>query len=448
MAAPQLDFYTKFISSPAGSFISSKAGLPKPHILRRFSSTSDGFHGPIVIGGTGSLVAALPQLLEGYEIVNEENTSKKAGLVCDASGITRPEDLKALFEFFRPQIRTLTECARIVVIGLNPEETDSTDAHISQRSLEGFTRSLGKEMLKGGTVNLVYVDKASTTQPDSLASTVRFLLSAKSAYVSGQVFRVTAHTDNSVSDWSTPLAGKVAVVTGAARGIGASVAEVLARDGAHVICADIPAASQALAATAERVGGSAVEIDVTAEDAAEVFASHAAEHHGGKIDIFVHNAGITRDKTMAGMKEGHWDAVVAVNLLAPVRLTEQLVDKGVLSSGSRVIGVSSIAGIAGNRGQTNYGTTKAGVIGIVEAFSASLADNDITVNAVAPGFIETDMTAAIPAATREAGRRMNSMLQGGHPVDVAETISYFASPASSGVSGNVVRVCGQSLLGA
>src|SRR5699024_212254 len=225
--------------------------------------------------------------------------------------------------------------------------------------------------------------------------------------------------------WERPLEGTVAVVTGAARGIGAEIAAVLSRDGAHVICADVPAAGEALSATANKVGGTAPPPDVTAADAAEVLAQHVTERHEGRIDILVHNAGITRDKTLAGMDAARWDSVMAVNLVAPERITAALVEKGVLGEGSRVVGVSSMAGIAGNRGQTNYAASKAGVIGFVDGASAELASKKITVNAVAPGFIETQMTAAIPFATREAGRRMNSMQQGGLPVDVAETIAYF-----------------------
>jgi 3-oxoacyl-[acyl-carrier protein] reductase len=137
-----------------------------------------------------------------------------------------------------------------------------------------------------------------------------------------------------------------------------------------------------------------------------------------------------------------------VNLAAPQRITESIVESGALKPGGRVIDVSSIAGVAGNRGQTNYGTSKAGVIGMVDAEAPKLAEKDITINAVAPGFIETAMTAAIPFATREVGRRLNSLLQGGQTIDVAETVAYFASPASNAVTGNTVRVCGQSLIGA
>jgi 3-oxoacyl-[acyl-carrier protein] reductase len=248
------------------------------------------------------------------------------------------------------------------------------------------------------------------------------------------------------------LAGKVAIVTGAARGIGATIAEVFARDGAKVVTIDVESARDALGETAAKVGGTALALDVTAEDAVQTITDHLREHYsdhnGGRADILVNNAGITRDKLLANMDDARWDAVMAVNLLAPQRLTEGLVANGSIGEGGRIIGLSSMAGIAGNRGQTNYAATKAGMIGLTQALAPSLADKGITINAVAPGFIETAMTAAIPLATREVGRRLNSLYQGGKPVDVAETIAYFASPASNAVTGNTIRVCGQAMLGA
>ena len=250
------------------------------------------------------------------------------------------------------------------------------------------------------------------------------------------------------ADWDKPLTGKVAVVTGAARGIGATIAEVFARDGAAVVAVDVPQAEEALTQTAKKVGGTALALDVTSSGAVDAIIAHVTEHHAGKVDVLVNNAGITRDKLLANMDEGRWDAVIAVNLLAPLNLTEGLVAAGALGEGGRVVGLSSMAGIAGNRGQTNYATTKAGMIGITETLAPSLAEKGITINAVAPGFIETKMTEAIPLATREVGRRLNSLFQGGQPVDVAELIAYFASPASNAVTGNTIRVCGQALLGA
>jgi 3-oxoacyl-[acyl-carrier protein] reductase len=214
-----------------------------------------------------------------------------------------------------------------------------------------------------------------------------------------------------------------------------------------VICLDVPAMGADLADTANRVRGTAFQLDITAEHAPAALAGHLRERHGG-VDVVVHNAGITRDKTLARMSGDQWDSVLAVNLIAQERLTAALLDEDLLRRGGRIVCVASIGGIAGNRGQTNYATSKAGVIGLVEALAPGLAARQASINAVAPGFIETRMTAAMPVATREAGRRMNSLSQGGLPVDVAETVAWLASPGSGGVNGTVVRVCGQSLIGA
>ena len=370
------------------------------------------------------------------------------GLVFDATGITNPTKLTTLHEFFTPLLRNLGHCGRVVVVGTTPEDAESSDERIAQRALEGFTRSLGKELQHGSTVGLVYLSPDAKPAATGLESTMRFLLSAKSAYVDGQVFYVGAADSTPVADWDRPLDGKVGIVTGAARGIGATIAEVFARDGARVVAIDVESAAEALSETATRVGGTALALDVTATDAIDRITEHLREHYDGDADILVNNAGITRDKLLANMDDGRWNSVLAVNLLAPQRLTEGLVENGSIGEGGRVIGLSSMAGIAGNRGQTNYATTKAGMIGLTQALAPQLADKGVTINAVAPGFIETQMTAAIPLATREVGRRLNSLYQGGQPVDVAETIAYFASPASNAVTGNVIRVCGQAMLGA
>ena len=227
----------------------------------------------------------------------------------------------------------------------------------------------------------------------------------------------------------------------------ASIADVLARDGATVVCVDIPAAGGPLAEVANRLGGSALQVDVTAPDAGAKIVEHAQSRHGG-FDIVVHNAGITRDKLLANTDAERWASVIDVNLNSILAMNEALVPA--INEGGHIVNVSSIAGIAGNRSQTNYAASKAGVIGM----TASLAQDDeilakgVTVNAVAPGFIETEMTAKVPFATREVGRLMNSLSQGGKPVDVAETIGWFAWDANRAVTGNTVRVCGQMMLGA
>ncbi|MEN3220985.1 3-oxoacyl-ACP reductase [Mycolicibacterium porcinum] len=447
------DLFSRVVNSGPGSFLAKQLGVPQPETLRRYRPGQPPLNGSLLIGGEGRVVEPLRAALAGdYDVVSNNIGGRWAdsfgGVVLDATGIADASGLKELYQFFTPVLRNLASCARVVVIGTTPDEAGSVHAQITQRALEGFTRSLGKELQRGATASLVYLAADAKPGATGLESTLRFILSAKSAYVDGQVYRVGAADSTPPADWDKPLAGKVAVVTGAARGIGATIAEVFARDGATVVAVDVPQAAEDLGKVAEKVGGSALTLDVTADDAVEQIVAHVTAQHGGKVDVLVNNAGITRDKLLANMDESRWDSVIAVNLLAPQRLTEGLVASGTLGEGGRVIGLSSMAGIAGNRGQTNYATTKAGMIGLTEALAPVLAEKGITINAVAPGFIETKMTDAIPLATREVGRRLNSLFQGGKPVDVAELIAYFASPASNAVTGNTIRVCGQAMLGA
>jgi len=447
------DLYSQLVHSAPGNFLAKQLGIPQPETLRRYRAGEPPLPGSLLIGGEGRVVEPMRlALAEDYDVVSNNIGGRWAdsfgGLVFDATGITEPAGLKGLYEFFAPVLRNIGPSGRVVVIGATPDETGSPHEQIAQRALEGFTRSLAKEMRRGATVSLVYLSPDAKPAATGLESTLRFILSGKSAYVDGQVFRVGPADASPPADWDKPLDGKVAVVTGAARGIGATIAVVLARDGAKVVCVDVEGAHEPLGITATKVGGTALTLDVTAADAVDRITEHIREHHGGRLDILVNNAGITRDKLMANMDESRWDSVVAVNLLAPLQLTEGLADNGTLAEDGRVIGLSSMAGIAGNRGQTNYAATKAGMIGLADALAPKLGEKGITINAVAPGFIETKMTEAMPLATREVARRLNSLYQGGKPVDVAETIAYFASPASNAVTGNTIRVCGQAWLGA
>jgi 3-oxoacyl-[acyl-carrier protein] reductase len=447
------DLYSQILNSPPGAFLAKQLGVPQPPTLRRYRPSDPPLPGTLLIGGNGRVTEPLrAALADDYDVVSNNLGGRWAdsfgGLVFDATGITAPEGLTALHEFFTPLLRNLAASARVVVVGTTPDQSGSVDQRIAQRALEGFTRSLAKELRRGATAQLVYLSPDAKPAATGLESTMRFILSGKSAYVDGQVFYIGAADATPPADWDKPLDGRVAIVTGAARGIGACIAEVCARDGARVIAVDVDSAAEPLAELAGAVDGTALTLDVTADDAVDRVAEHLREHYGGRADILVNNAGITRDKLLANMDDARWNAVLAVNLLAPKRLTEGLVDNGSIGGGGRVVGLSSMAGIAGNRGQTNYATTKAGMIGLTQALAPVLYDKGITINAVAPGFIETKMTAAMPLATREAARRMNSLFQGGQPIDVAETIAYFASPASNAVTGNVIRVCGQAMMGA
>jgi 3-oxoacyl-[acyl-carrier protein] reductase len=459
------DRYQQFAGSPPGRLVVRRLGLPDPVTLRRHEPGARVLDAPALLTAAAGGRLAEPAARVLHAIGAEawvadrhaRAAAKAAGLrardradeteplgaiVLDASGIARSEDLRALYDLLHPYIRQIGPSGRLLVLA-SPPGGDVGEA-VAQRALEGFTRSAAKEVRAGATAQLVRVAPGAE---GNIEATLRFLLSGHSAYVDGQVIAVGEGEAPAPADWERPLDGKVALVTGAARGIGAAIAEVLARDGASVVCLDVPAMGAELADTANRVRGTSFQLDITAEHAPGALADHLRERHGG-VDVVVHNAGITRDKTLARMSEDQWDAVIAVNLTSQERLTAALLDADLLRRGGRIVCVSSIGGIAGNRGQTNYATSKAGVIGLVEALAPVLAQREASINAVAPGFIETRMTAALPLAMREAGRRMNSLSQGGQPVDVAETVAWLASPGSGGVNGTVVRVCGQSLIGA
>lgn len=467
------DGYIDFANSAMGAKLVNALGLPKPLPLERYKAGDPVIKGSVLVGGSadaqlleslasvfksiGAQTVAhdrLPQwvavankagLTTGRWGTNGQPGEKVKALVFDATGLSDSTQSDALYWFFHDAARSLLPCGRVVVIGRPPESCSSPRKATVQRSLEGLTRSLGKELKKGSNAQLVYVAEGAEAQ---IESTLRFLLSPRSTYVSGQVIRIGQPVGDTTlpADWNQPLAGKKVLVTGASRGIGAAIAEAMARDGAQVIVLDVPQAQAGVDEVAKKLGGTAIALDIGAADAPQKLVE-AAKAQGG-WDVIVHNAGITRDKTIANMKEHLWQLVVNVNLSTQERINDAMVESGALKPGGRIVCVSSISGISGNMGQTNYAVSKAGVVGMVQSNAPIYAQKGITINAVAPGFIETQMTAAVPFAIREAGRRMNSMSQGGQPVDVAEAIGWFASPASSGITGNVVRVCGQSLLGA
>jgi len=443
------DWYRDAVATPVGAALTKRLGLPRPVPLRRYEQGQPLLAGPAVVVRVGSGPADLVDVARdvvrsaGGDVVDD--ASRLGAVVVDATGVAAVADLAGLREALAPAVRGLLPSGRVVVLTRPPLTTSDLAVAATRRAVEGAVRSLGKELRAGATANLLYVADGAGA---AVESPLRFLLSARSAYVSGQAIAVSAAEPTLPDDWAQPLAGRVAVVTGAARGIGAAISRVLARDGATVVCVDVPAQGAALAAVANDVGGSALQLDITAADAPDRLALHLAERHGG-VDVVVHNAGITRDRLLVNMDAARWESVLAVNLEAQLRIDAALLDeRSVLRDGGRLVRVASTSGIAGNRGQTNYAASKAGVIGLVEAQAPLLAERGVTVNAVAPGFIETEMTARMPFGVREAGRRVNSMGQGGLPVDVAETVAWLAQPATAGVTGQVVRVCGQSMVGA
>jgi 3-oxoacyl-[acyl-carrier protein] reductase len=407
---------------------------------------------PLVVGGDVSLKAfkaageawGRPPVALTLDDLPTEH--KPSVLLWDATTQHSVDELQSLYRFFHNSVRSLRRNGRVVVLGRPPEKQTKAGVAATQAALEGFVRSLAKELgRKGSTVQLVYVEKGAEAR---LPVVLRFLLSSRSAYVTGQPIRVntTVKAPETATPWTFSLDGKVALVTGAARGIGAATAERLAEEGAHVVCLDRPDDAEPTSQLARRIGGSVLLLDVTDKDAAQTIARTLQDEHGG-VDIVVHNAGVTRDRTLAKMSPDLWDLAMNVNLQAVLKITETLLE-GTLNDNGRIVCLSSIAGIAGNVGQTNYAASKSGVIGLVRSLAPMVAERGVTINAIAPGFIETRLTAAIPAMIREVGRRMNNLSQGGQPVDVAEAILFFSLPQNHGVSGQVLRVCGGSLIGA
>lgn len=435
--------------------------------------------GPIALGSMagGTLVAqtlasmGLPTI-EPLLDVADQRTRDDAGrerppayqdrlgaLLVDATGVRTLDQLEALRAMLRPAMRGLERSGRVVIIaddarGLDGTGAEGLEARAVAQAFDGIMRTVGKELRGGSTCNLVRV--LPGVGADDLRSTLDFLLDGRSAFVDGQTITLAPRKQGDETgpdyDPAHPFAGRVVVVTGAARGIGAAIARTFARDGARLVLIDMPQAGDALSAVANELRGSALQLDITSPDAGRRIAEHVATRHGADARIFaiVHNAGITRDKLLANLDDARWAQVIAVNLKAEMAINEVLLDEslpGGLATNARIVGIASTSGVAGNKGQTNYAASKAGVMGLVWAMADELAGRPVTTNAVAPGFIETDMTAAIPFVQREIFRRSNSLGQGGQPTDVAETIDWLCDPASGAVNGQVVRVCGQNLVG-
>ncbi|MHA7861197.1 3-oxoacyl-ACP reductase [Tessaracoccus sp. Y36] len=461
-----MDILEMIYGTPAGKFVAGKLGVSEPPALRRGRTmpTGEVLLGELDGGGIARETLALLGVTPGEPLLDvaDNRTKDEKGraqaprypqrpgaLVVDATGLREIAQLEGLRQLLRPVMRGLEPSGRVILLATDASEVEGLEAKTVAQAIDGINRTVGKELRGGATSNLVFLRGGASAS--DLASTMSFLLEGRSAFVSGQAWRVgPAKIAHDVTD--RPFADRIVVVTGAARGIGAAIARTFARDGALVVAVDIPGAGDALAKVANEVHGSALQLDITVPDAGARIAAHVASRYPGReIWAVVHNAGITRDRMLANLDEKLWGSVLDVNLAAEMRINEYLLNNDVpggLSEEARIVGIASTSGVAGNKGQTNYAASKAGVMGLVWAMRDELKDRPITTNAVAPGFIETEMTAAIPFLQREIFRRTNSLSQGGQPVDVAETLAYLCGPASGGVDGQVLRVCGQNLVGA
>ncbi|SDT28699.1 3-oxoacyl-[acyl-carrier protein] reductase [Pseudarthrobacter equi] len=444
------DKYTQLVNQGLGKNVAKRLGLPQPALLRRYNPGQPLISGPVVIQGDSAAADKLGAELLSWDLDIRRHAvpgEKLGAIILVLDEVERPEDLGRTVLGAAASLRDLAPSGRVLTVSRPAAEAGSPAVAAARQGIDGLLRSLAKELRAGATGNgILLADGVDIMSPSALGA-VRFFLSGRSAFVDGQFLKISDAGGTLPQDAGTPLAGKIAVVTGAARGIGAQIARTLHRDGATLVVVDLPAAGDHLAAVANEVKGTALQLDITRADAGQRIIDHAVQRHG-RLDIVIHNAGITRDKLLANMDPARWDSVININIAAQLRINETLLASEHFSQSPRIVTVASTSGIAGNRGQTNYAASKGGVMGMVRATAPLLAEAGGTINAVAPGFIETEMTARIPLALRETARRLNSLKQGGQPADVAETIAFLASDSAGGISGEVLRVCGQNLVGA
>ena len=239
-----------------------------------------------------------------------------------------------------------------------------------------------------------------------------------------------------------PLEGEVALVTGASRGIGAGIADELARQGAKVVgTATSEAGAQAISARLAQWGGAGRALDVNAAGACEALVD-AVSGEVGPVSILVNNAGITRDQLLLRMKDEDWQAILDTNLTSVFRLSKAVLRGMMKARKGRIIQIASVIGVTGNAGQANYAAAKAGIIGFSKSLAREVGSRGITVNVVAPGFIETDMTKDLPEAARTA--MLSDIVLGrfGSPADIANAVAFLAGPGAAYVTGETLHVNG------
>lgn len=457
------DTWVELGRHPLARELFKKVGLKTPpQLLRAYKPWSDELlRGKrILMNKGGFFEVPLKQGLESHraQVDRPNPESGEAGLplapvaayqgsLFDATGLETVESLHQMFSFFQTQLRKMGFNHRIVIIVADVARSASPTRRAVSRAAEGFMRSLAKELgPKGVQVNAVKV-RPERAQDEVLRALVTYLLSDFCSFVTGQLFTLHAAAASPMPALAGSLAGKRALVTGAAQGIGYAISRRLAEEGAHVLCLDLPQNEAPLAELARSIDGEVLTIDLASADSAALLAEKL-QSGGMPLDILVHNAGITRDRSLFAMQARQWDSVLQVNLEAPLRVSLELLHRGLIAPFGRIIAMSSIVGLAGNYGQSNYSAAKAGLIGMVESLAEQVASQGICVNAVAPGFIETPMTAHLPFMAKQFARRLSSLQQGGLPDDVAEMVCFLASPYAQGLNGSVIRVCGGNFLGA
>ncbi|WP_455377705.1 3-oxoacyl-[acyl-carrier-protein] reductase [Petrachloros mirabilis] len=244
------------------------------------------------------------------------------------------------------------------------------------------------------------------------------------------------------------LQGRVAIVTGAAQGIGRAIAEKLAEAGADIVVADLdPARSKDTVAAVEKLGRKALNVKVNVADAGDTKAmAEQVIKEWGKIDILVNNAGVTRDGLLLRMKEDDWNLVMQVNLNGTFNCTKAVLQPMTKQRYGRIVNIASIVGVMGNVGQANYSASKAAVIGFSKTVAREYASRNVTVNAVAPGFIDTAMTQGLSAEVKDALQKQIPLGRLGTPADIANAVLFLVSEEAAYITGHVLHVNGGMLM--
>ena len=241
---------------------------------------------------------------------------------------------------------------------------------------------------------------------------------------------------------SAPLSGEIVLVTGASRGIGAAIADTLAAQGATVIgTATSDAGAAAIGERLAAVGGHGRMLDVTDGAAIEALVDEIAKQFG-PVSILVNNAGITRDNLLMRMKDEDWNAILDTNLTSVYRTSKAVMRAMMKARRGRIINIASVVGVTGNAGQANYAAAKAGIIAFSKSLAKEIGSRGITVNVVAPGFIDTDMTKALPEAAREGLIGQIALGRLGEPVDLARAVAFLAGPSAAYITGETLHVNG------
>jgi 3-oxoacyl-[acyl-carrier protein] reductase len=465
------DYFLELAKNPLARSIVSKLPLPVtlPPVLKRRNATwtNEEFSGRTVLllpdgpaetagDQAGRFAQALTETvhrLSGKVLQHLPADEQANALLVDATRLSSPLALERVFLALQKNLKLLRSGGR-VVIAAAAGDAAAPEAAATMAALKAFVKSVGRELGRsGGTANLLLFPHGAEGEAAEVAA---WMLTDRPAFISGQTLELN-HADGLEIVRDALLKDKTAIVTGAARGIGLAICQALRREGAQVLGIDHPSQKAVLQDAMQAISADALIQDLSDPLApaklAQLIDSGEAGSFGqdGTVDVIVHNAGITRDRTLKRMSVAEWDAVMKLNYEFPRQMSHGMLrpqqgKKPLLAKGGRIIMISSIVGLAGNFGQTNYAAAKGGVIGLTEGLAH--AHPDYRINAIACGFIETGMTAKIPPLMREVARRINALKQGGLPEDVAEACLMLAGPHGSQISGQVVRVCGLHPAGA